>query len=90
MSDRMLGNIGTASESKRVTTHGIINNNSDIEIENYNGFIKIKNIDDGEIILKFGPTLLQWISFIISLVSILIIYFLTKQDGNDAIYKERK
>ena len=27
MSDRMLGNIGTASESKRVTTHGIINNN---------------------------------------------------------------
>ena len=26
MSDRMLGNIGTASESKRVTTHGIINN----------------------------------------------------------------
>ena len=25
MSDRMLGNIGTASESKRVTTHGIIN-----------------------------------------------------------------
>ena len=27
MSDRMLGNIGTASESKRVTTHGIINTN---------------------------------------------------------------
>ena len=25
MSDRMLGNIGTASESKRVTAHGIIN-----------------------------------------------------------------
>lgn len=29
MSDRMLGNIGTASESKRVTAHGIINNNCD-------------------------------------------------------------
>lgn len=31
MSDRMLGNIGTASESKRVTTHGIINNIGQIE-----------------------------------------------------------
>ena len=27
MSDRMLGNIGTASESKRVTAHEIINRN---------------------------------------------------------------
>ena len=28
MSDRMLGNIGTASESKIVTAHEIINSNS--------------------------------------------------------------
>lgn len=48
--------------------------NNDIKIENFDGFIKIKNINDGEFILKFGPTFLQYFSFIISLISIFCIF----------------
>ena len=48
--------------------------NNDIKIENFDGFIKIKNINDGEFILKFGPTFIQYFSFIISLISIFYIF----------------
>ena len=54
-------------------------NNKEINIENYNGFIKISNIKDGEIILKYGPTPLQYVSFLISISTIFIIIILDKK-----------
>lgn len=54
-------------------------NNDEIKIENFNGFIKISNIKDGNIILNYGPTPLQYISLLISIFSIFVVFILDKK-----------